>query len=69
MSITINNESRLRMRMPFDIDFMANRYQTKNGIYTFTSPSLWTIEKNLFYLLKHSIEVDLEPKYVRKPWL
>jgi|LSQX01.2.fsa_nt_gb hypothetical protein len=69
MSITINNESRQRMRMPFDIDFMANRYQTKNGIYTFTSPSLWTIEKNLFYLLKHSIEVDLEPKYVRKPWL
>lgn len=69
MSITINNESRQNMRMPFDIDFMANRYQTKNGIYTFTSPSLWTIEKNLFYLLKHSIEVDLEPKYVRKPWL
>ena len=40
-----------------------------NKLYTFTSPSLWTIEKNLFYLLKNSVEVDLETKYIRKPWL
>jgi len=69
MSITIDNEARQRIRMPLDIDFMGNRYQTENGLYTFTSPSLWTIEKNLFYLLKHSVEVDLDPKYIRKPWL
>jgi len=69
MSKTIDEEARQRSRIPFDIDFMAPRYQTNNTLYTFTSPSLWTIEKNLFYLLKNSVEVDLEPKYIRKPWL
>lgn len=69
MSYTIDNEVRQRIRIPLDLDFMANRYQTSNGIYTFTSPSMWTIEKNLFYLLKHSVEVDLDQKYIRKPWL
>jgi len=69
MSITIDNEARQRIRIPLDIDFMGDRYQTTNGLYTFTSPALWTIEKNLFYLLKHSIEIDLDPRYIRKPWL
>lgn len=69
MSKTIDEEARQRIRIPFDLDFMATRYQTENSLYTFISPSLWTIEKNLFYLLKNSIEVDLEPKYIRKPWL
>lgn len=69
MSKTIDEEARQRIRIPFDLDFMAARYQTENSLYTFTSPSLWTIEKNLFYLLKNSIEVDLDPKYIRKPWL
>lgn len=69
MSLTIDNEARARRIVPFDLDFMAQRYQTDNSLYTFTSPALWTIEKNFFYLLKHSIEADLEKKYVRKPWL
>ena len=38
-----------------------------NGVYTFTSPAMWTIEKNLFYLLKNSKEVDFEPKYKMRP--
>lgn len=69
MAQTIDNEARQRIRMPFDVDNFANRYQTSNGLITFPSPSLWTIEKNLFYLLKNSIEVNLEPKYKMKPWL
>jgi len=67
--ITIDSEARARTRMSFDLDYMAERYRTENSIMTFTSPSLWTIEKHLFYLLKHSIEVILNPKYIRKPWL
>ena len=67
--ITIDSEARSRVRMSFDLDYMAERYRTANSIMTFTSPSLWTIEKHLFYLLKHSSEVIMSPKYVRKPWL
>jgi len=59
--ITIDSEARARTRMSFDLDYMAERYRTENSIMTFTSPSLWTIEKHLFYLLKHSIEVILNP--------
>jgi len=67
--ITITNEAKQRIRSPIDLDFMAQRYQTENTYYSFTSPSLWTYDKNLYYLLKHSIEIDLETKYIRKPWL
>lgn len=66
---TIDTEAAQRINIPIDIDFFGDRYQTTNSLYTFTSPSLWTLEKNLFFLLKNSIEVDLEPQYVRKPWL
>lgn len=69
MSELIDTESRQRIKSPIDLDFMGTRYKTINELYTFTSPALWTIEKNLFYLLKNSVEVDLEPKYIRKPYL
>lgn len=69
MSETIDSEARTRSQMPLDLDNMAQRYQTENTLYTFTSPSLWTIEKNLFYLLKHSYEISLNTKYFKKPWL
>lgn len=69
MALTINVESKQRIRSPIDLDFFGERYKTKNGIYTFTSPSLWTIEKNYYYLLANSVEVALELKYTRKPYL
>lgn len=69
MAQNIKTEARQRIRLPIDLDYMGERYKTSNDLYTFTSPSLWTIEKNLYYLLKNSIEISLEPKYVRKPYL
>ena len=67
--LKIDTESKQRIRIPIDIDFMGDTYKTENNLYTFTSPALWTIEKNLFYLLKNSILIDLEPKYYTKPYL
>ena len=69
MSQLISTEAKQRIRSPLDLEFMGDRFRTNNDLYTFTSPALWTIEKNLYYLLKNSVEVDLEPKYVRKPYL
>ena len=63
----IDQESRQRNRIPLNIDGMAARYKTTNEIYTFTSPSLWTIEKNLFYLLKNSDEITFDAKYKYRP--
>ena len=65
--ITIDQESKQRILSPLDIDNMGQRYKTDSGIYTFTSPSLWTIEKHLFFLLRNSVEKQFEPKYKMKP--
>jgi hypothetical protein len=64
---TIDLESRLRSRVPLDVDNMSLRYATTNGLFTFTSPSFWTLEKNLFYLLRNSTQVEFDIKYTYKP--
>ena len=65
--ITIDKESKQRARLAIDIDNMCERYKTANGVFTFPSPSLWTIEKNRFYLLRNSIQEKFNPKYKMKP--
>ena len=64
---TIDQESRLRVRIPLDIDNMSPRFVTTNGLFTFTSPSMWTIQKNLYFLLRNSTEVEFDMKYIYKP--
>ena len=65
--ITIDKESVQRKRSPVDLDNMGPRLKTENGYYTFTSPNLWTIEKNLFFLLRNSNQEDFEQKYKMRP--
>lgn len=65
--ITIDKESRQRKRLPIELDFMTQKFKTENGLFTFPSPSLWTIEKNLFYLLRNSKVVQFDKKYKMKP--
>ena len=67
MSITIQDESRHRIRIPFDIDYMGPRYKTDSGVYTFPSPSLWSIQRNLFYLVSNSVLIQFNPKYKMRP--
>jgi hypothetical protein len=67
MPITIDVESGRLSRQSVDIDNMRERFKTSNDIYTFPSPSLYTIEKNIFYLLRNSKEVDFDSKYLMKP--
>lgn len=67
MSLTIDRESRQRKLLPIDIDFMTDTYKTTSGVFTFPSPSLWTIEKNIFYLLRDSVQKTFERKYAMRP--
>ena len=67
MSITIQDESRQNSRIPFDIDQMGPRYKTNSEIYTFPSPSLWSIQKNLFFLVSSSVLIEFDPKYKMRP--
>jgi len=65
--ITITEEAFKQLQSPLDISRKSKKYKTKSGIYTFPSPSLEALEKNLFYILKNSIEKLFEKKYVMKP--
>ena len=64
---TIDQESRQRIRLPIDLDNMGDRYKTTTGYYTFTSPDLWSLEKNLYFLLRYSTEKEFNPKYFMRP--
>ena len=52
--LTIDNETKQEIRSPLDISKMSDRYKTSNNIYSLPSPTLSTIEKNLYYLLRNS---------------
>jgi len=67
MTITIDNEAKRQLRSPLDFEDFGKRFKTENGYYSFPDPSLETIEKNLFYLLRNSEEVKFETKYKYRP--
>ena len=67
MAELITTEARENIRLPIDLDHFAARYVTENNLYTFTSPSLWTLEKYLYYLLRNSEQKEFEPKYKMRP--
>jgi len=65
--ITIEDEAKQFSKLPTGLDNQCDRYKTIGGRYIFPSLTLWTIEKNLFYLLRNSTLKDFEPKYKMKP--
>lgn len=67
MTILINSEARRQLQSPLDIEKFGARFKTDNELFTFPDPNLLTIDKNLFYLLKNSEEVDFELKYKFRP--
>jgi len=67
MAETIVQESQQRSRLAIDINFCGDRYKTNNAIFTFPSPTLETIDQNLYYLLKHATQKPFERKYVMRP--
>jgi hypothetical protein len=67
MPVLIDDEAKQFARSPFDIGKMGNRYKTDNQLFSFPSPTLATIEKNLFFLLRNSTLATFEPKYRFRP--
>jgi hypothetical protein len=67
MTILINQEAIKQLRSPLDIEKFGQRLKTENDLFTFPNPNLTTIDKNLYYLLRNSEEVDFELKYKYRP--
>jgi len=67
MPFTIDNEAKQFARSPLDISKMGPQYKTSNDLFSFPSPTLATIEKYLFFLLRNSTFEKFEPKYKYRP--
>jgi len=67
MAFTIDEEAKQFARSPFDISKMGPQYKTANNLFSFPSPTLETIEKNVFFLLRNSKFQTFEPKYKYRP--
>ena len=67
MPVLIDDESKQFARSPFDIGKMGDRYKTENELFSFPSPTLATIDKNLFFLLRNSSYDKWEPRYRFRP--
>lgn len=63
----VKEHTRQNHIIPLSSDFMATRYSTESGVYTFPSPDMWTIEKNIFFLLKNSVRKPFESQYIMRP--
>jgi len=67
MTVLIDNEAKRQLDSPLDFENFGRRYKTENELYTFPDLNLETIDKNLFYLLRNSKEVNFELKYKYRP--
>ncbi len=63
----ITTEATQNLQSPLDIEKFGPRWKTENDLFTFPDPNLLTLDKNLYYLLRHSEEVDFESKYKYRP--
>jgi len=67
MADLISTEAVQNLQSPLDIEKFGQRWKTENGLFTFPDPNLLTLDKNLYYLLRHSEEVPFENQYKYKP--
>ena len=67
MAELINTEATQNLQSPLDIEKFGPRWKTDNDLFTFPDPNLLTLDKNLYYLLRHSEEVAFEGKYKYRP--
>ena len=67
MPFTIDQEAQKFAKSPFSIEKMGDRYKTNNDLFSFPAPTLSTIEKYLFFLLKNSTVKTMDAKYRWKP--
>lgn len=67
MTVTIDREAKINIIQPIDLDNYSERFKTENGLYVFTEPWLWILQKDMFFLLKDAVEEDFEQKYKYRP--
>ena len=67
MTELITTETTQNIQSPLDVEKFGDRFKTENDYFTFPDPNLLTLDKNLYYLLRHSEEVSFDAKYNYRP--
>jgi len=67
MPLTIGQEADQYRKSTIDWERFGDRFKTENNYFSFQAPYLETMEKNLFYLLRNSTEIEWETKYKYRP--
>lgn len=67
MTVTIDTEAVQAIRSPLDWERSGQRFKTDNDLFTLPDPNRITVDKNLFYLLRNSVEVPFEQQYNYRP--
>jgi len=65
--ILINDEATEYLQSPLDIERFTRRYKTSNKYFIFPNPSLEVVDRNLFFLLRNSVEKNFDAKYRFRP--
>ena len=65
--ILINDEATEYLQSPLDIEKFTRKYKTSNKYFIFPNPSLEVVDRNLFFLLRNSVEKDFDAKYRFRP--
>jgi len=65
--ITIDNVAAQRNSTTLNFDKMTERFVTLSNGMVIPSPSIWTLEQNYYFLLRHSVQKLFNKKYVMKP--
>lgn len=64
---TIDQDARVGIRQPFEIDNMCPRYRTNNGLFILSSPAMEVLDKYFYYLLSNSRVDNFDQKYSTRP--
>lgn len=66
--LTVDQEAKTRSRQSIDFEKQGNRLKTDNDLFTFPDPNLETLEKNIYFLLKNSQEIEFDnSRYKYRP--
>ena len=67
MTLTIDNEAAQAIRSPLDWERTGQRFKTDDDLFTIPDPNRFTVDQNLFFLLKNATEVPFEQQYNYRP--
>ncbi len=64
---TIDVEAKKNKTVPTSLDYMGESYKNVKSNVVFPSPTLWLLEKHLFFLQANSKKKKFDQKYIMRP--